>query len=47
MMFGMIVDKPFQRKGYGTAALDILEKESKQLGAVGLELDVFERTIRL
>lgn len=43
VMFGMIVDKPFQRKGYGTAALDILEKESKQLGAVGLELDVFEK----
>lgn len=48
--FGMIIDKPYQGKGFGTQSMLILEQEAKHLGATLIELDVYatnERAIDL
>lgn len=42
VIFGMIIDKPFQNKGYGQLTLEIIEKEAKNLGAKKVKLNVFE-----
>ena len=43
---GMVIDTPFQGKGYGTEAMNCIEKEAHTLGATKLELDVFIDNVR-
>lgn len=40
-IFGMIINKPFQGKGYGRQAIILIEKEAKKLGIKKLKLQVF------
>ena len=40
--FGIIIDKPFQAKGYGTEAMKFIEKEVKKMGTKKIRIQVFE-----
>lgn len=46
VMFGIIIDKPFQSKGYGRQAMKLIEQEAKKLGVKKISLEVFEKNIR-
>jgi len=45
-MFGMIIDKPHQGKGYGRQAMKLIEKEAKRSGIKRLKLEVFVENTR-
>lgn len=44
--FGIIINKPFQSKGYGRQAMKLIEQEAKRLGVKKISLEVFEKNIR-
>ncbi|MBI4812605.1 GNAT family N-acetyltransferase [Candidatus Falkowbacteria bacterium] len=39
--FGMIINKPFQSKGYGFKIIPFIEKEAKKIGVKKLKIEVF------
>ena len=41
--FGIIIDKPFQSKGYGKQAMRLIEQEAKRIGVKKISLEVFEK----
>jgi len=41
--FGMIIDKPYQKNGYGFKAINYIEREAKKSGINKLTLQVFEK----
>lgn len=43
---GIVIDKPFQGKGYGRQAMKLIEKEAKRLGIKKLMLEVFSQNKR-
>ncbi len=40
--FGMMIDRPYQNKGYGQQTMELIEKEAKKLGIKKMKLQVFE-----
>lgn len=40
--FGIIIDKPFQNKGYGTEAMKFINKEMKKMRVKKIRIQVFE-----
>ena len=45
-VFGIIIDKKFQDRGYGKQAIKIILKEVKKLGIKKLKLTVFEDNLK-
>ncbi|MFA6410158.1 MAG: GNAT family N-acetyltransferase [Candidatus Buchananbacteria bacterium] len=41
ILLGMIIDKPYQGKGYGKKTLEFVSQETKKLGIKKLRLEVF------
>ena len=45
-VFGIIIDKKFQGKGYGEQAIKLILKQAKKLGVKKLKLTVFENNLK-
>lgn len=45
-IFGIIIDRKFQNKGYGKQAINLIIKEAKKLGIKKLKLNVFEHNFK-
>jgi len=43
--FGIIIDKPFQNKGYGQQTMEIAQKEAKKMRVKRIKILVFEKNI--
>lgn len=43
--FGLIIDYPFQNKGYGLKAMNLIEEKFRQEGCKKIEMEVHEKNI--